>query len=359
MGHLIDQSKRTYSNTLTNWLLRAYKGGPLTRSTIKGGTKTIKRVSVNLLTGVPPDVLAKKTNKDDWRSGFLPRFTFWAATRERYVAQPIRDEEREEYFADWLFRVCWNSKPRAIFSPQAVDKINQWFYDEIEARRSEYPDDIFSLLRRFQDHVILYAALLTVSYESDTLRDMLEVQSAEVERAIQIGTHLKNSVISIFETVTADIEAHIEDEILQYIRENPHCSLRPISKAIGLSMSRTSTLLQKITNEYNNITVNWVSLGKGHPTKMYSLTDAGLEDIALSHFQKIKESILGYLALHPGSTISEIASGIKRGRKVTKEQLDVIMQENGIIVCTHETTSERGRPKKVYSVNTVKTQVDA
>jgi hypothetical protein len=189
-----------------------------------------------------------------------------------------------------------------------------------------------------------------MSYESDTVPDMLEVQSPEVDLSINIGNMLKDSVIGLFAEVTADQESHLEQDILEFLDVNPFSSVRSISRGVGLSITRTSTLLNRISSEYNNINVIWMPATKsGKPQKIYSLHGATLENTNTAAYRQNKVAIISYLLLNPPSTSTEIAKGIKKAVKSTTECLYQIIKEEKTVVCT-EVIEGRGRPRKLYSL---------
>lgn len=244
LSSLLDQAKRSYSSSLNSWLLSAYRGGPLVRDTKKGGVVAIPRVRLNILGGIPPDTLTRKTTKSDWRSGFFTRFTFWAAERERFLPHEAFDLGVEQEFADWMKAILLEpTQQPIIISAKHSEIISDWCYENVEKQRKLFPPDVFSALTRLQEKGLRMAAMFALS-ELDRIPDTkpVKVTAEQCEAVLPILALLHRGALGMFNLIGSTAEHTEETQALYIISACEGITIRELAAALDTTMYRTKRL---------------------------------------------------------------------------------------------------------------------
>jgi len=246
MAFLLDSARKSYLTGLGSWLLSTYDGGPLDRKTMAGGRITIARVRVSILGGIPPDTLLKKTTTSDWRSGFMPRMTIWASDRATYRRYRSSNPDVETMLSHWL-QTLNESDRGLVYLPHTLTAyIADWVEAEVEARRREYPNEIFSCLGRLQDKISRIAAALALARQRHPIEEVVHIDASDVEGALQIGGLLKRSLLELFGIVVGSEDRQEESTIEAYLRGHPGASCPEIAKNTNLSKRKARATLDTL-----------------------------------------------------------------------------------------------------------------
>jgi hypothetical protein len=277
MRSVFDLARRSYSSGFTGWLLQTYKGGPLDRKTKSGGLVGAERVRLSLLGGIPPSTLQGATSREDWRSGFLPRFCFWGARRTRYVELPTQCAATEAKLAVWLREKVIDRDRRLLVPHEHVQVISEWYRDHVELRSHLVPDEVFSTLARLQTKGLQIAALFALSRltdRADNDRDIL-VERQDVERALEVIKLFRKTTLSIFATVGSTLEATEENAMLRWLSVHPASTVRQIAEAVGMSARHVNRLLLEFdaAGIVSGVASDRHNRGRGPRPKLYSVVD--------------------------------------------------------------------------------------
>lgn len=285
MRSVFDQARRSYSSGFTGWLLQTYKGGPLERKTKAGGLVGADRVRLSLLGGIPPSTLQGSTSREDWRSGFLPRFCFWGARRVNYVELPTRDVAVEARFSDWLRERVIDRDLRLVIPYENVRVITEWYRDHVELRSHLVPDEVFSTLARLQTKGLQIASLMATSRlteRSAASRDIL-VEREDVECALEVIKLFRKTTLSIFSTVGSTLEATEESAMLRWLAQHPRSTVREIAEAVGMSSRQANRLLIEFDQAgiVDGVTSTAHQRTRGPKPKLYSVVEdpMSLDDV--------------------------------------------------------------------------------
>lgn len=247
MRSVFDQARRSYSSGFTGWLLQTYKGGPLERKTKAGGLVGTDRVRLSLLGGIPPSTLQGATSREDWRSGFLPRFCFWGARRVNYLELPTQCAATEARFSLWLKEKVIDRDRRLVIPHDTLRVLSDWYRDSVELRSHLVPDEVFSTLARLQTKGLQIASLMAVSRltdRSDNDRDIL-VEPQDVGLALEVVKLFRKTTLSIFSAVGSTLEATEENAMLRWLGNHPRATVRQIAEAVGMSTRQVNRLLME------------------------------------------------------------------------------------------------------------------
>lgn len=275
LAWLFDQAKRSYSSTLIGWLLSSYEGF-LDRSTKGGGRKIIPRVRLSILGCIPPDTLARKTTREDWRSGFLTRFLYWGADRERWKRMDATDDALEARFAAYLGRTVVGDGSPLIVPSQVVEELLDWVEDEVERRRAVIPEDLFSCMTRLQGKGIRIACFLALAdYRTHVKRRNnsggIIVESEHIQGAIRILHIHRDSLSGLFSLVSASAEVSEETSVLQQLMRRPGSTMEDLVSALGQSRWRLAKTLKTLVEECSVEVRADLTDGVGAPKKRYFL----------------------------------------------------------------------------------------
>lgn len=269
LAYLFDQAKRSYSSSMISWLLTCYQGGPVSRETKSGGLVGIPRVRLNILGGIPPDTLQQKTTRSDWRSGFMPRFTFWGARRHRFLELPVEDEVVEIELANWLKAICWIQDSPIIIPRKPAGVIIDWTRTEVEEKRDSYPVDAFSSLVRLQGKGFRIAAMLAASELSQLDNSAIQVRSRHTEAATRILSLLKTSTIAMFSLVGSDTAATEEKMVMDAVTMSDGVDIEKLVETCGLSRGRVQKILLTYADEGLVFAQDLPNQRRGRPKKCY------------------------------------------------------------------------------------------
>lgn len=279
LSGLFDARARSYSQGLTSWMLSLWQGRDKDRLTKADGTVWVRRPRLNILGGIPPEVLEKKTTRADWSSGFLPRFVFWQGKRMEWSETWCSHPDLQRPLAHWLQAVPFRSVNRIEIPYTILKPINDWFFMNIEAQQDRINDNLYSALTRLQEKAILFAGLLHISTLQQPSFGGKSAGSSVTDPRVStiilgIVRILKQVVEGIFGLTAPDRETKDEQDIISIIQSSTHPLTRTeLAKKVDYS---NTTLHKKLTKlvEIGMLGVQNVSSKKsGRPQLAYFLTD--------------------------------------------------------------------------------------
>lgn len=242
---LFSQARRSYTQGLVGKLLESYKGGPISRDTKSGGMVSADRVRLSLLGAIPPSTLQHNTSREDWRTGFLPRFCFWGARRIRYMEFATSCAATEGRLSAWLRDHVLGRSLRLVISYENAKVISDWYREHVEMRSHLVPDEVFSTLTRLQVKGLQIAALFAISRITDANSDArdISVELEDVICALNVIKLFHKTTLGLFTTVGSTTEATEENAMLRWLSNHPQSTVRQISEAAGMSTRQVNRLL--------------------------------------------------------------------------------------------------------------------
>ena len=282
---LFDGISRSYSKTLYSWLLETYEGDTVSRThAVRRGEEEdedhdaryrIDRPRLSLLGNIPPKTLQQKTDSSYWQSGFLTRFTFWAARRTRYIDFETSDAAIEGQLSRWLSRVALApvaSGVKLTIPYEVAYPFFNWVRHNVEDKDQILPEEIISFLNRLQHKGFQMAAIIALSRRESAPRGGLVVEEEDMACAMRIVKLMYDSFLSFFQQVAGTMAGDHFDQILQYIRANPECRRADISEHLrDIPPPTLARYLQQLVAEGELITRKERTRGKGRPALLYSI----------------------------------------------------------------------------------------
>jgi len=245
MMTLLAQARRSYTQGLVGKLLETYKGGPIARDTKSGGMVSADRVRLSLIGGIPPDTLQGHTSRNDWRSGFLPRFCFFGARRVRYMEFPSKCVATEARFSAWIREYVLGRSLRLVIPYEIAKIISDWYRDHVELRSHLVPDEVFSTLTRLQVKGLQIAALCALSRVTEQAKEArdIAVEEQDARCALQVIKLFHKTTLGLFTTVGSTPEATEENAMMRWLSNHPKSTVRQIAEAAGMSTRHVNRLL--------------------------------------------------------------------------------------------------------------------
>lgn len=179
---------RVYSRTLRGF------GG-------KGEEIIIKRPALTILGASTPEWLVGHLQRDDFRSGFMPRFMMWPSDIMEHDPGPL--VRGDAFVANGLVKQLAQlgtvMDATVIFSDAARDRIKT-FRDnsKSEANLENWPDELAGLISRSGTYAAKLAVLLTISDEGKQTE--YEVKREAAVRATMLMGWLLKAAVGLFET---------------------------------------------------------------------------------------------------------------------------------------------------------------
>lgn len=272
LASMFDAASRSWSNGLKSWMLEMWSGRDRDRLTKGGGNVIVTRPRLNVLGGIPPDVLEKKTNRSDWRSGFLPRFMFWHGKRAEWSEVWSRNPHLEGALASWIEAVPARSHGRIELPYSVIKPINDWFFFTIESQQDNIGPDLFSALTRLQEKAYIILGLLHMSCANvpivgaDQQTSVVRANGLTVT-AIQIVRILKQVVEGVFSMTSHDVDDKFEMTLIDIVRRaNGPISALEIQKKADASRTKTYRVLEKLVETGALNREQLPATGRGRPT---------------------------------------------------------------------------------------------
>lgn len=276
LSSMFDAASRSWSMGLKGWMLQMWSGRDRDRLTKAGGREWVRRPRFNVLGGIPQDVLEKKTNRSDWRSGLLPRFCFWAGKRTEWAETWRERPELQTHLANWLAAVATKSFGRIVIPYTVIKPINEWFFHNVEVAQDDINADLFSALTRLQEKAFLFTGLMHVACQNvpatpnSSVSHVLHPSHGSV--ALGVVRILKTVIEEVFGFTASDPESKDEALLLEILsRANKPLVIKELCKKSDFSRGKVQRLLKKFeeTGELSHVYIP--AVGKGRPAKGYIL----------------------------------------------------------------------------------------
>lgn len=167
----------------------------------KGEKISIIRPSLTILAASTLDWLVESLTETDMRSGFMPRFLFFAPTVKEpeppggYLAQ--NDRALENWLVTMLAKMSSLSRRQVTFSASRRLIVEWTTENGAAADAGQAPDELLGLYSRLGHHLAKLCALLSVSDEG--IRADYEVAEDTAERAIALMEWILAGTGRVFE----------------------------------------------------------------------------------------------------------------------------------------------------------------
>lgn len=276
LSSMFDAANRSWSMGLKGWMLSMWGGRDKDRLTKTGGQQWVRRPRFSVLGGIPQDVLEKKTNRSDWRSGLLPRFCFWSGKRTEWAEVWQERPELQRSLANWLAAVPCRSTGRIMIPYPIIKPINEWFFNAIEMSQDEINPDLFSALTRLQEKAFLFTGLLHLACQNRPLvpgcaeSTVTQVRHGHV--ALAIIQILKQVIKEVFGFTSGDPESKDESVLLDILSHaKKPLTIKDLCSKSDFSRGKIQRLLKKFEESEELTHVMYHPKGKGRPAKGYIL----------------------------------------------------------------------------------------
>ena len=281
LSGLFDATQRTWSQGLTSWLLSMWEGHDKGRSTKGRGDVTVTRPRLNILGGIPIDVLSAKTSKRDWRSGFLPRFTFWRGQRLSWLDVYIDRPDLRRPLSNWIRWISQNRAGRIDLPYELTQPISDWFFRAVEQQQDSLHDALYSALSRMQEKALLFMGLYHISNQMmvngvNTKQAWHYISDGRLcSLALDTIHLLDRTVRGIYGHTSNDEAEKDEDAILKmFSNQNIKLKIGQIQKRAGFSRSKTYRMLQNLMEMGYLASEASLASGRGRPATTYFLSSS-------------------------------------------------------------------------------------
>jgi len=280
LSHLFYAMTRGYSKSIGIWLLRADEGDFMDRILTDGGNVAkvknpeahqILEPRVAILGSIPPAVLQEKTSKQDWSSGFLPRFLLWGArkTEDMELSGNLYDAPE---LISWLKTVIIRRRATVVVPYKTAQPLLAWIDENVNDKGGDAQEDIYSTLTRLQDKAFKMAGLMRLSRCTSPPRKAVIVEDEDIECAMRILVLMYDTLWALYAEVGGTIEGSHEKTVLRFIRAHPRSSTSVIKLGCAsVTPTAVHNMLIRLTQEGTLICQNRKCKGPGRPTQEYTL----------------------------------------------------------------------------------------
>jgi hypothetical protein len=190
-------------------------------------------------------VLQQNTSREDWRSGFLPRFLFWGARIQEYMKRPSVDLKKQQQLGARLSKYILGRQLQVVINETLADMMSEWCHAEVDMRSSMYPDELYASLIRLQSKGYQLAALYTLARLDYEVKDgtPIECEEEDMIHALRIIRRMKISTVELFARVGGTDEATMEHTILACVKEHPGCTTTMVASTVGISIKLARSIL--------------------------------------------------------------------------------------------------------------------
>ena len=215
MGNFLSATKSGYGEAIKTLFTDLWDGTPQQR--VKSGeTIRVDKPRLNLCGACATKYLEKFTTEEDWHGGFLGRWFFIHAQRERIDPYPMRKIPQGR---DWLIatlRQKINTKIGRCIAP-TDDFLVTWckWYEELQTRK--LPSIITGLKSRIPAHCLRIAHLLQWDFGNTKGNYFLEDEPLKL--AIEIIEMYIKSLISMTDSLCFDKSEKLRKRILDICKD--------------------------------------------------------------------------------------------------------------------------------------------
>ena len=257
MGNFLSSTKSGYGEQIKTLFTDLWDGTPQQRAK-SGEVIRVSKPRLNLVGACAINYLEAFTTEEDWHGGFLARWFFLHAHRERSDSFPMR---KQIVGREWLVTTLQKAKDEKIgrcigITDDFYKLWDDWYY-EIEKR--DLPKIISGLKTRIPAHCLRVVTLL--SWESGKCNgNTYKLDSPELILAIKVIEMYIRSIISISKTLCFDEGSRNRKRIMAIIKEKEASTYSQLLSSLKLS--------QRALNE----ALNWLVAADKIKTSSFSNT---------------------------------------------------------------------------------------
>tara|TARA_R100000406_G_scaffold95770_1_gene91050 strand:+ start:1906 stop:3114 length:1209 start_codon:yes stop_codon:yes gene_type:complete len=218
-GYFLTQTKQGYGEGLKTKITDLWDCTPIGRRKSKSeDTLVVKDPRLSIMGACAMPFLSEHTNAEDWSGGFLGRWFFIHAQRERVDSFPNRGKKTEglEKLANQLkSKFQTGNYFCAGLDTEAFEMWDLW-YKNLDSRKM--PKIITGLKSRAPTHALRIILLLAFDLGYTRQYDWI-IDTHLVSLAIEITEMYIDSLCSISENLEPDEESRLRKKILEYLKE--------------------------------------------------------------------------------------------------------------------------------------------
>ncbi|MBL8797630.1 MAG: DUF3987 domain-containing protein [Planctomycetia bacterium] len=203
---------------------------------------SIPRPFVNVICGLPPDMLSELADRNDRRDGFLDRILFVmppARTNKFWTDATVTPEAREAWARALTGLRCLRMEVlsdgfagyrEVQFSPEAHAAWVAWYNDhatDMESR--ELAANLQSPFNKLKSYAARLTLLLHYLWLVQTLNDEGDIQAETVERAVRLITYFKSHLRLVYDRLQVSATEQRLARVQDWVRQNGgRCGVRDL-----------------------------------------------------------------------------------------------------------------------------------
>jgi hypothetical protein len=218
-GQFLTQTKQGYGEGLKTLITDLWDCSPVTRRKAKKDESVeVKDPRLSIISACALPFLSDHTNASDWTGGFLARWFFIHANRERHDSWPNRNKTTQgmELAHDLRFRSQKGNYFCGGIEDDAFELWDQWCRS-INSRK--LPKIIEGLASRIPTHCLRVILLLAFDLQYTHVYEWT-IDTLLVSVAIEITEMYIDSLKSISENLEPDEDSRIRKNLVKHLKEN-------------------------------------------------------------------------------------------------------------------------------------------
>ena len=266
-GYFFSNTKTGYGEAIKTLLTDLWDGTPQERAKA-GETVKCEKPRLTLLAACATKYLESYTSEEDWHGGFLGRFYFIHAHRERSDSWPNRG--RRVKGEEWLVSTLSQRKQQGIgtFSCVPETTLELWdsWYNQLQERY--LPPIITGAKTRIPAHCLRIAHLLQFDFGNTIFGTTWELSRDVLQLAIEATEFFIQSLISLAATLSPDDSSRLRKRVMNIVEKHDaplHYSilLKQLQKPQRVLDEALKWLVaSRQLQETKTMTDSWYSLGK-------------------------------------------------------------------------------------------------
>jgi hypothetical protein len=267
---------------LSNW---SGKGHMVDRKSQGAVPISIPRPFVNVLCGLPPDMLNELADAQGRNDGFLHRvlFTFPRAVGGTDWTEATVSQESKEAWADTLSRLRTLAMQELddgvlgyrVVHLSAVAKerwISWWNLHAAEMRGLELPASLVGPWGKLKSYAARIALVLHYLWQVQTNEDEGDIEVASVERAVRLVDYFKSHLRLVYLRLRQTPEDNHLFEVLDWIRRHgSRCTARQLVRAKKVANTEKAKKLLKELAERGYGHLEWLESANNKKVQWFVL----------------------------------------------------------------------------------------